>query len=90
MEHFEPSCGSETMLIYDLCETCERDRSAWPKDRGGEDRPEDGCPILCEFGMNGRHPLIMWDNGVKCLRYVAEGEPMPEEDTETLPLFGEE
>lgn len=89
MKQFEPSNGTEAMQIYDLCETCERDRAAWPKDRGGEDRPEDGCPILAIFGMDGRHPLVMWKEGqVHCLKYVEEGKQIPEEDTETLPLFG--
>lgn len=88
IKQFEPSCGSEAMQIYDLCETCERDRAAWSKDRGGEERLEDGCPILCQFGMHGRHPEIKWHNGgIKCMKYVEEGKEIPEEDTETLPLF---
>lgn len=89
MQQFEPSCGTESLLILDLCESCERDRAAWSRDRGGEDRLEDGCPILAMFGMHGRHPEVKWYNGaVYCTKYVPEGQEIPEEDTETLSLFG--
>jgi len=92
MRQFEPSCGTEACRVDELCGTCERDRAAWSKKCGGQDSPEDGCPKLAIFGMDGRHPDIMIDDAgdIKCCDYVPEGEEIPEIDTETLPLFPEE
>lgn len=92
MRPFEPSCGTESLRIYELCEHCERDRATWPKDRGGEDDFSKGCPILAIFGMNGRHEKVIIDDNCElhCAEFVEEGNEIPEIDTETLPLFTEE
>lgn len=89
MKPFEPSCGSESTRIYGLCAHCERDRATWPKELGGEDDFSKGCPILAIFGMDGRHEAVMIDDEfeIHCSKFVEEGQEIPEEDTETLPLF---
>jgi hypothetical protein len=95
---WEPSNGSESEYMWIYCEHCERDRASWPVDQGGQDSPEDGCRILAEFGMDGRHEAwIVDENGYpKCLKFIEEAETPEEgaelirgyeEDTETLPLF---
>lgn len=91
MQPFKPSCGTESARIYELCEHCERDRATWPIEQGGEDDYSKGCPILAIWGMNGRHPKVMIDDNfeIHCTDFIEEGQEIPEEDTETLPLFGE-
>jgi hypothetical protein len=39
--------------------------------------------------MDGKHPDITIDDAgeLHCPRFVQEGDELPEEDTETLPLF---
>jgi len=89
MEKWKPSNGSEADYMWSYCDLCERDRATWPKDQGGEERMGDGCPILAEMGMNGEHDAwIIDENGYpKCVKFIEEGEEIPEEDTETLDLF---
>lgn len=88
MKPFEPSCGMEAVRIYELCEHCERDRATWPIEQGGQDDYDNGCPILVEWGMNGRHPMVKITDtyAIHCDNYVPEGQEIFVPDTKTLEL----
>lgn len=73
MKQWIPSNGDDAMYMESYCGRCEKDRASWPLEKGGDDMPEKGCPIIAAMYRNRSHPAwITKDGHPHCTEFQEE------------------